>query len=370
MILKCVTTELKNALAIVKKALPQKKLMPILNGIKLKATKTSLLLSATDLELTIDTKIEADVEEIGEIVVDGKTLCNFISKITDDVVKIRTTSDKGESAKCFFEYGENVGYIQYLTADEYPNKKDSPEKNTFYISQTAFRDILNNVICCASEETSRPVLNSCLLKLLSNDLTAVACDGYRLGLNKKEVEYDDEVASIVVPLKSAKEILSTLDFDEDKIKVCFENNYLSIMLDKKETQITTRLINEKYLQYQNLIPQNFSEIYEIDRQKLIASLERMNIIYGTVKLVFKNKKAIISTENEISKLEENIEINTLSATSNDLTIFLNNNYLLDSLKSLSGDTVLFNINSPTTPIVMQPTDDIAILHLILPVRRI
>ena len=49
--LTCDSLDLSDALTKVGKALPIKKTMPILNGIKIKAEGSELILSATDLEL-------------------------------------------------------------------------------------------------------------------------------------------------------------------------------------------------------------------------------------------------------------------------------------------------------------------------------
>lgn len=79
--LSCDSLDLSDALTQVGKALPLKKVMPILNGIKLKAEGDTLTLTATDLELSIEKKIKADIFTEGETVILGKYFTEYVRKL-------------------------------------------------------------------------------------------------------------------------------------------------------------------------------------------------------------------------------------------------------------------------------------------------
>ena len=107
--LSCDSLDLSDALTQVGKALPLKKVMPILNGIKLKAEGDTLTLTATDLELSIEKKIKADIFTEGETVILGKYFTEYVRKIDKEDVII----DTSEENTLKLTYGENNGYIQY-----------------------------------------------------------------------------------------------------------------------------------------------------------------------------------------------------------------------------------------------------------------
>ena len=92
--LSCDSLDLSDALTQVGKALPLKKVMPILNGIKLKAEGDTLTLTATDLELSIEKKIKADIFTEGETVILGKYFTEYVRKIDKEDVIIDTSGDR------------------------------------------------------------------------------------------------------------------------------------------------------------------------------------------------------------------------------------------------------------------------------------
>ena len=144
--LSCDSLDLSDALSEVGKALPIKKVMPILNGIKLKAEGDTLTLTATDLELSIEKKIHADILIEGETVIAGKYFTDYIRKIEGEEVIIDTT----EENRLKLTYGENNGYIQTMEADEYPAFKNVDDENSFLIVKKELKNLIEKIIFCTA----------------------------------------------------------------------------------------------------------------------------------------------------------------------------------------------------------------------------
>lgn len=138
--LSCDSLDLSDALTQVGKALPLKKVMPILNGIKLKAEGDTLTLTATDLELSIEKKIKADIFTEGETVILGKYFTEYVRKIDKEDVIIDTSGENTLK----LTYGENNGYIQTMEADEYPAFKNVNDENSFYIVKKELKTLSKN----------------------------------------------------------------------------------------------------------------------------------------------------------------------------------------------------------------------------------
>lgn len=139
--LSCDSLDLSDALTQVGKALPLKKVMPILNGIKLKAEGDTLTLTATDLELSIEKKIKADIFTEGETVILGKYFTEYVRKIDKEDVII----DTSEENTLKLTYGENNGYIQTMEADEYPAFKNVNDENSFYIVKKELKNLIEKL---------------------------------------------------------------------------------------------------------------------------------------------------------------------------------------------------------------------------------
>ncbi|UKI14846.1 MAG: DNA polymerase III subunit beta [Clostridiales bacterium] len=181
--LSCDSLDLSDALTQVGKALPLKKVMPILNGIKLKAEGDTLTLTATDLELSIEKKIKADIFTEGETVILGKYFTEYVRKKSIRKTLLSTRPGKNTLK---LTYGENNGYIQTMEADEYPAFKNVNDENSFYIVKKELKKTLSiKIIFCTASEDNRPTLKGCSIEISDNKIIGVASDGYRLAYCKK-----------------------------------------------------------------------------------------------------------------------------------------------------------------------------------------
>lgn len=365
--LSCDSLDLSDALSEVGKALPIKKVMPILNGIKLKAEGDTLTLTATDLELSIEKKIHADILIEGETVIAGKYFTDYIRKIEGEEVIIDTT----EENRLKLTYGENNGYIQTMEADEYPAFKNVDDENSFLIVKKELKNLIEKIIFCTASEDNRPTLKGCSLEISGDKIIGVASDGYRLAYCKKDVVYGGNDTKIIVPARSMSEISKLLDDGDENVKVCIEKNYF--MVDLGNTKIVTRLIEGEYINYNKIIPTDFTTTVFVDKKAFDTAIDRASLATRTekksvVKLEIREKIMAISAESEISGINEKVNIDLLG---HDLNIGFNARYLSDSLRAINDDFVKLCFTTSTAPGVIVPTenkDDY--LYLILPVRII
>ncbi len=363
--LSCDSLDLSDALTIVGKALPIKKNLPILNGIKLKAEGNTLTVTATDLELSIEKKINADIRIEGETVIIGRMFTDFIRKLEGEEVILDTTDDSVMK----LIYGENNGHVQTMEADEYPSFKLVDDENSLLIKKNEFKDIINKIIFCTAAEDSRPTLKGCCIEIKNGKLTGVASDGYRLAYCSKVVDYSGDDIRIIVPARSMSELGKILDDGDENIKICVERNYF--MADLGDTKIVTRLIEGEYINYNAIIPKDFSTQIYVEKKALDTAIDRASLATraekkSMVKMEIREKKMNISSESEISAINENVAVELLG---HDLNIGFNARYISESLRAIDDDFVKMCFNSSTMPSIIIPTDNKEdYLYLILPVR--
>lgn len=357
--------ELADAVSKVGKAMPVKKAAnAILEGIKLKAEGDQLVITATDLELAIEKRIEATVKIEGEAVVNGKFFIEYINKVKDEAVEL----DAGGEEKVIIRYPDGEGSVVAMSVDEYPPIKNVDEVISFNITQNELRDMINKIYFCAAQEDTRPVLKGCSIDLKENTLTGVASDGYRMALCKKTIDYKGEERKIIVPARSLNEIAKQLDESEDIVKVNIERNHLMVTIGS--TRIVTRLIDNEYINYNKIIPAEFTTEVIVDKKALERSLDRASIVTkadkkSIVKLDVKEKSLNINAKSDESSNNENIEVNL---TGKDLVIGFNARYIIDSLRAISDNFVKLKFNTSTAPGIIVPTDSDEYLYLILPIR--
>ena len=180
----CDGLELSDAIGKVSKALPQRVVNPVLEGIKITAEGETLTLYATDSEFSVERKINAEIIEEGEILVPGRIFSDYIKKLTDEQIELSET----EKNRLRIRYNESEGYLQCLDKDDYPDKADINREKGFHILESELKDVINKTLFSASTDDSRQILKGCLFEIDEYTLTVVALDGYRLALAKKALE--------------------------------------------------------------------------------------------------------------------------------------------------------------------------------------
>lgn len=125
-------------------------------------------------------------------------------------------------------------------------------------------------------DEARPSLRGVCLNVKSDEVEAVASDGYRLALARAQIKNNGIVDKIVVPSKSMNELARLIDEGEETITVYVEKNY--IMVDLFHTKIVTRLIGEEYINYEKIIPSVFTTEITIDKKLFENAIDRVSLI--------------------------------------------------------------------------------------------
>ncbi len=361
----CQGKELSDALSKVVKALPQKRNNPILEGVKLSAYGDTLTLFATDLELAIEKKINAQVLIEGEIVVPGKLFADYAKKIEEEQVELDGTT----ITKLVIRYLESELQMKSLTSDEYPLFQEINADNSFTILKKDFKEIINKVLLAVSVDDSRPALRGVCLNIKDEEVEAVATDGYRLGSAKALIKKNGIVGKLVVPSKSITEISRLIDDSDETVTVFVEKHY--IMVDLFHTKIVTRLISEEFLNYSKVIPTSFETTVTVDKQVFEKAIDRASLINrnernSIVKIDVKEKEILLNARSEDGEINERI---TAGINGKDITIGFTVKYISECLRAIDDPFITLNFNTSTSPCIIN-SENGNWLYLILPIRVI
>lgn len=362
----CEGIDLADAVATVIKATSSKTTNPILEGIKLKAFSNILELSATDSELSIIKKIKADVVKEGEIVVPGNFFNNYIRRLTDEQIKLSIAG--GNQLKV--NYNDSEGFIQCYNAEEFPNMKKIEDEEFFEMSQKSLKDLINKTIFAVAVDDSRPILKGVLFEINKENITAVALDGYRLALCKKQIASSNIQTSIIIPSRSLFEIAKLLQDSDDLIKVFVKNNTIMINIDNVE--VLSRLLEGDFINYKQILPNEFKTECIINKNQFDDTLDRASLLArfdknNLVKFEIKENNILITSNSEIGNIKENLTVNLKG---NDIVISFNARYLIDVLKTVDDEFLKLKLNSSYSPCIIQALESEEYLFLILPVRTV
>ncbi|MBE7086904.1 MAG: DNA polymerase III subunit beta [Clostridiales bacterium] len=359
----CDGLDLSDAVLKVSKALSVKSTNPVLEGIKIIAKCDSLTLIATDMELTISKKIKADVLMEGETVVVGKYFVEFVKKLEKEQIELCRLGEGGLEIK----YSDSESELQVFPVENYPKIENDGNGDYFEIKQSELKKIIERTVFACSSDDSRPILKGCLFEVTDGVLTAVALDGFRMSVVKKEVKASGNF-KVIIPSRTLLEITRLLDKEDQDVKVVLQKN--SLFIELESTSLVSRLIEGEFVKYNHILPTSFANVVTVNKQTLLGSIERASIVakndrFNIVKFDVKETVMTVSAKSEIGNVNENVNVNL---TGKDIAIAFNGKYLVDFLKIIGEDFINLNLNTAIDPCILKPVGDEDFLYLVLPVR--
>lgn len=363
----CEGMDLADAVMTVIKATSTRTTNPILEGIKLSADGDVLTLLATDGELAIEKKISADVKIGGELVVPGKLFGEFVKKLNGEQIELFVDDRNQLNIK----YTDSIVHIQCQSAKEFPKIQQIENAQFFEINQQNLKKVIEKTAFSVAQDDTRPVLKGCLLEQDGKKLTAVALDGFRLAIASAEVIASSAESSIIVPARSLNEISKLLTADE-KLRVFVQRNYLCLQI--AGTKIVSRCLGTKedFINYKQIIPNNFATTITIAKAQLLNALDRASILShvggeNCVRFEINNNLMEVSAKSEAGDVKENI---TVSLVGEDLAIAFNINFFMDCLRSIDDDYVVLKMNGQINPCFIVPNNEEQdVVYLVSPIRQ-
>jgi len=360
----CEGLDLSDAVLKVLRATAVRTTNPILEGIKLHASEDSLTLSATDLEISIEKTIAADVKIPGDVVVPGKFFADFVKKLSNEQIELTLTEQNTLKIK----YTDSEGYLQCLSADEFPIIKELSAPETITIQTEELKKLIDKTIFSVAVDDARPILKGCLFEIENNEITAVALDGYRLAMVKTSVNSTASKLSCIVPARSLSEISKLVSTESSEIDILISANHL--LINDGSVKIITRLLEGEFINYRQVIPStttttiivNKAQLEDgLDRASLLARMDKNNL----VKFDIRDKVLTLTSASNIGNVTENI---TISLEGKDLAIAFNARYLSDCMHTINDEFIKVNFTSQIAPCTICSAEGDKYLYLILPVR--
>ncbi|MBE7076531.1 MAG: DNA polymerase III subunit beta [Clostridiales bacterium] len=360
---RCDGLELSEAIGVVSKAISSKTTSQILEGIKMSCVDDKLVLSATDLEISIEKTIRAEVETEGETVVPGRLFGEYIKKLTNEQIEC----ELNEKNQLKIAYTDSEGVLQCMEINEFPKLKEIDKDNFFEISKEDFKSLINSVFYAVAQDDSRPILKGVLLEIAENSIRAVAVDGCRLSIANKKLVSSTKDFNLIIPGRNIYDIIKMMD-NEGNVKVYVHSN--NIMVDLGDTIVINRLIDGQFINYKQIVPKEFSTVVTINKEQLEDAIDRASVLSrvdknNLVKFDIREKNLMLTSNSELGNTKENI---TVGLKGNDLNISFNSKYFTDCLKVVDNQYVKMSFNSSILPCVISPCEGDDFLFLILPVR--
>lgn len=357
------------------KAVSNRTTIPILTGIKLTATTDAVVLTGSDANVSIESRIPLEedgengvVEQPGSIVLQGTFFADLVKKLPEDTLEISVD----ERFTATIHSGSTRFHLNGLDPEEYPELPNIDGGRSFRLRTDLLRDVIRQTVFAASASESQPVLTGTNWEIRDRMLTCVATDGHRLASRSASVEETKaESLNAVIPGESLNELGKILEDGTDWVDV--EATESQVLFRTGHLLFYSRLLEDHYPDTDRLIPKESKTDVVVEKRPLLEALERAWLLAReernhVVKLnIAEGEPLEISSHSaELGKVFEKVPVQSLEG--DDMKISFSAKFVMEALRAIDAADVHIRFTGAMRPFVIQPTEDDTVLQLVLPVR--
>jgi DNA polymerase-3 subunit beta len=371
----CNTEAFGKKLALVSRGVSARSTIQLLGGILLEAGDGLVRLSATDMEISVQTSSPAEVEEEGRVVIPARIFNDIVRSLPAGSLSLEH-DDTGGTVR--LAAGENEYRIRAYAADDFPQLPGFDAEAAFRMSGELLVETVEKVSRSYSRDETRPVLTGILISFEENRVRMVTTDSYRLSIKETELATTAFEGSreAIIPARAMQEVARIFSgSDEEEVEVSLSENQALLRIG--DVLFGTRLIDGNFPEYKRLLPTTFEREISVGREELMGTLRRVNLFAQRqtppvpVSLSFSEGAVEVIVRNgEVGEAHER-----LPATSeDDFLISFNPGYLLDGVSAIDTEKVVFKLNEALKPGLIVPgqngegEDEPDFLYLIMPMR--
>ena len=339
--------------------------LPILSNLLLEGEDGILKFTATDLEVQISLSIKSDTKESFKTTIAARKLFDITRALPEEsVLDIQI-----DESKVMVKAKKSRFNLQTLPAKDYPVMiKNEEEDITFSLPQNELKSLLKQVDFSMAQQDIRYYLNGLLLEVDGKKLNVVATDGHRLSFTSTNLKDSHEKKQIIIPRKTIIELIKLMADEDKPVTITITKNQVAFQFN--EIDLITKVIDGKFPDYNRVIPEGHTNIFDVDRLSLLSSMQRASILsnekYRGIRMVInENNLKLISSNSDQEQAEEELEIN-YSGTNID--IGFNVTYLIDVLLNIQFDKLTFAFNDSSSSCLITIPNNSDYKYVVMPMR--
>lgn len=365
---------LKEGLKIIERIASKSLTLPILNNILISAEKNFLNLAATDLEIGINWWALAKTEKEGKITIPSQLFSNFINLLPNEKINIR-----GENNNLFIECKNYKTQLKGISAEEFPIIPKIKEGEFININNFVFCQGLKQVADIPVVSTTRPEISGIFLSFKKDQIIITSTDSFRLGEKKILLKTNNPLKkeySLIIPQKTAKEIINIFENKEGESRIYFSSNQIMFEFQMTQTvhpqiQLVSRLIEGEYPDYQKIIPDKFVTQLILDKNEFSKQIKSASLFSGKtneikIKTDLKNNEIIIlSQSQDVGDYQSSIEA---KIKGQEAEIAFNHRFLSEGILNIKSSEIIFELNGDSGPGVLKPVGDQSYVYVVMPIK--
>ncbi|MEH6305130.1 DNA polymerase III subunit beta [Olivibacter sp. CPCC 100613] len=362
------TSTLLKQLQAVNGASSSSTVLPILENFLFEIKDNSLTISATDLQTSMITSLQVESKEEGKVAVPAKILIETLKTLPDQPIAFSVDI---QTFAIEISAGDGKYKLSGENADDFPKIPVVENPSTVSIPASVLSEAISKTIFAVSNDELRPAMTGVLCQLTPQNTTFVSTDAHKLVRYRRADVKSEQVTSMILPKKALTLLKSSLPAED--VDVAVEYNNTSAFFRFGNIHLICRLIDERYPDYEAVIPQVNPNKLTIDRLLLLNSLRRVVIFANKtthqVRLKITGSELNISSE-DLDFANEAHERLSCQYEGEDTEIGFNAKFLIEMLSNLECEEVVLEMSTPNRAGLLLPAveeENENILMLVMPV---
>ena len=358
----CSRDELVAKVGVVSRAVSTRGTVQVLSGILVSADGGALSLAATDMELSLRTTLDAEVDGDGAVVIPGKLLTDLARLLPENEVTIEYRPGEGVAQ---IVSGSASYRLHTYAAEDFP-RLPPVDAQLHAIDRDALLETVDRVARSASRDESRPVLTGILVRFEAGKLVMVATDSYRLSVKETELDATAPELEAIIPARALQELTRLGAAAGDTVELGVHENH--VVFGVGDAWLTTRRIDGQFPNYRQLMPESFDVELTISRSELYDVVRRIAVLAqrnSPLRLHLAEGELTVSAQTQdVGEAKESLPV---AYSGEEFLIGFNAEFLRDGVDSIKGDDVLVKLINPLRPaLLVDPAGDFT--YLIMPIR--
>ncbi len=347
--------------------------MPILSNVLLEAKEDHVLVTTTNLDLGIRCKIRAEVSAEGAITLPVRKLATIVRELPSLDVSVELVGNH----QTRITSGQSIFKIMGIAGDEFPPLPGFEDQHSFVLSQADLARMLKSVSYAQSTDESRFIMNGVYFSFSDDKLTLAATDGRRLAVISREVEVTEENAgSLILPAKTVAEVERLLNQGET-VQISFNDRQAAFEIGTSgedggglmdSIYLVSKTVEGSYPNYRQVIPKETDLHIKVNRESLANCVRRASLVASdknnSVKVRIANNRLEVSSSS--SEFGESSDSLAVEYDGPDVSVAFNPGFMMDPLKALTRDEVIFEFKDELSPGAFRTPDNF--LCVIMPLR--
>ena len=369
----CLQQNLRRGLAIVGRAVATRSNLPVLQNVKIATEDSMLVLTATNLDIAITTRIGAQVEEEGEITIPARLLTDFVNSLPDERIDIKTSVEPLSIGLKCQRFEANINGTD---AEEFPPIPTVDEGATIKVDPQVLRETIAYVAFAAATEDSRPVLTGIKVEVNGEDFTFAAADGFRLAVyDGKLTEPLPEPTEFIIPAKTMQEVGRLIGGGDSEVEFTVTSAGTHALFNIGTVEIVSQLMPGSFPNFRSLIPSEHRNRVIVQQSDFMRAVRSASIFArdgsGIVRVQIMGDEegsgiSISSRAEELGDNQGEIDGEVEGEVDDQSRIAFNSKYLSEVLDVLGDGEIAFEITSASSPGVVRSVSKEGYTHVVMP----